>query len=258
MDTIAVVIRGHLRTWNFCKESMFTTFESQYPDVDWYFVTWRESLTEARLQSLKKDFQGRKLHLYIIEEHSKSYNPWHGPGVLCMQVAEEILQKEYHTVFETRPDVHLYTTTPFPEIQPNSFYTTAYNMNQGAVWHAGSADWFTASDAKVFHTYAWNRLHGTNHAPHQGYVLLAQKHNINLMNLRIPCKGFVLPSYRPADISLIRPSIFIPDTGGIGIHGTTWMGWDREKKIQVLKDHDIALDDYDTGGCAAIDVEYGQ
>lgn len=261
MNTIAVVLRGHLRTWNFGKKSIFSTLESQYPNIDWYFVTWRESLSEKREQSLLKDFENKKLFLHIIEESSKSYNPWRGPGTLCMQVATQVQERNYSTVFETRPDVYMNAKVPFPEIDSNSFYTTSYNLNWGGPGekhHFGSADWFIMSDSKVFYTYAWERTHGFDSAPHKGYLSVAKKHNINIMNLNLACKGIIAPPYRPIDVNLIRPSIFVPDTGGINLHGTTWMGWTKEKKLQVLHENDIAIADYDTGGCAAIDVEYGQ
>lgn len=252
MDTIAVVLRGHLRTWNYCKDSLFSALEAQYPDIDWYFTTWKESLSEKRLQSLHQDFENRKLFLHVLDEPARLHNPWRAPGRLCMEVAPEIRRRGYKTVIETRPDVHIYATAPFPEIQPNSFYTTSYNFSYGHTHHPGSADWFTASDANVFYTYAWDRLHEEDIAPHRGYISIAHRNNIQLMNLRITCRGYLAPPYRPIDINLIRPSIFDPEAGGISLHGSTWMGWDVDKKMQLLKEHDIAIADYDTGGIAAL------
>lgn len=242
MSSVAVVLRGHVRTWDFCKTSMFQVLESQYNDIDWYMVTWRESVTDQRVQSLHEDFQGRNFTLKVIEESSSEYNAWTSMGRCCMEVLDDIMEKQYTTVVETRPDMYLEMPpgVNFPEVEPGCFYTTGFVINWGEVVDVGSQDWFLMYDAQGFHTFAHERF-TTVEAPVTGHLKVARKHDMALMTLPLPFFA-----------GMIRPSIWeVPDVHGW--HGAVWMyQWDDAKKIQTMMEHGIALADYYTGGVAAL------
>ena len=184
MMKAAVVLRGHIRTWNFCKDSIFSLFEGYYSDIDWYLTTWRESITDDILHSLVADFQHRNFFLHIVDEPSRNYNAWTGPGKLCREVADIIKEKQYPVVVETRPDIHTRELSlhPLPVIESNTFYTSGVNM----AWvmekghHIGVQDWFTISDANVFHIYSTERCVQYDEVPHVGLLKIAEKHNITI------------------------------------------------------------------------------
>jgi len=242
--SVAVVLRGHLRTWNFCKTSLFQVLESEYTNIDWYMVTWRESVNHQRIQSLHQDFQGRNFTLKVVEEPSSLYNAWTSIGKCCMEVADIILEKQYTTVVETRPDVylHLHPEVHLPEVQPDDFYTSGYVINWGQVIDLGAHDWFLMYDAASFHLFAHERFN-TIEAPVTGHLKMARTYNKALMSL---------PYHQGFDAELIRPSIWeVPDV--YGHHGAVWMQqWDEQKKKEVLVQQDIALADYYTTGVASL------
>lgn len=240
---MAVVLRGHLRTWNFCKTSLFSVLESEYTNIDWYMVTWRESVNEQRIQSLHQDFQGRNFTLKVIEEPSPNYDAWTSIGRCCLEVADIIQEKQYTTVVETRPDVylHLHSGVHLPEVHPACFYTTGYVLNWGGVKQLGAEDWFLMYHALSFHAFAHERVN-TLTPPVAGHLKMAVTHNKTLMSLLC---------HQGLDVEIVRPSIWEhPDV--CGHHGALWTGWDAQKKQEVLMQHDIALADYHTTGVASL------
>ena len=54
IDRIAVIIRGHFRTWDFCKSVLLDKLNSLTPNVDFYFATW--DIPSENLKNLHKDF----------------------------------------------------------------------------------------------------------------------------------------------------------------------------------------------------------
>ena len=53
---IAVVLRGHVRTWNFCAPKVFDFYNQIAEDVDYYFIVWDTSNTEG----IKETFKDQK------------------------------------------------------------------------------------------------------------------------------------------------------------------------------------------------------
>lgn len=243
MMNAAVVLRGHIRTWNFCKDAVFSLFEEQYFNIDWYITTWRESITDDILDSLAKDFQHRNLFLHILEEPSRNYNAWTGPGKLCMKVADIIKEKQYPVVVETRPDIHAQGLSlhPLPVIEPNTFYTSGVNMS----WvmerghHIGLQDWFTISDANVFHIYSAERCAEREEVPHIGLRTIAEKHNLVIATL---------PGIKT---EIVRPSCYAMNTVETH-HAGLWWEWNREEKKEALTMLGIPFADYMTEGVARL------
>lgn len=242
MSSVAVVLRGHLRTWNYCKQHLFKLIDSEYSHVDWYMVTWRESINDNRLQHLYDDFQNRNFTLKIIEECSSNYTPWTVMGRLCMEVVEEITTKKYSTIVETRPDTYavLSDDVHLPRVEPNSFYTTGYTLHHRDEYKTGAHDWFLMYDYHLFELYAKQRLN-TIYVPHVGMVEIARQHDVALHSL--PNPGLYT--------DLLRPTVH--DFGSLDPgHSHNWYIWDDNKRIELLNRLDIAVEDYLTGGVAAL------
>ena len=51
---IAVVLRGHVRTWHFNAPKVFDFYDSIAENVDYYFITWDSSNTD-RIEGTFKD-----------------------------------------------------------------------------------------------------------------------------------------------------------------------------------------------------------
>ena len=54
---IAVVLRGHVRTWHFIYPLVFKFYESIAENVDYYFITWDTSNTNG----IEETFEGKNL-----------------------------------------------------------------------------------------------------------------------------------------------------------------------------------------------------
>lgn len=246
MSKVAVVIRGHLRTWNFVKHHLFHVMESRCTNIDWYFSTWEESVTPERIHNIHQDFQGRFLQFYTTPG-CHEYSSWFGPGKLCEQVVDDVMKKSYDFIIETRPDVYMDIPDhqSFPMVQSNSVHFTGVNLihtwapeHQNMNHHFGAQDWLFLFSPEVFHRYAHRRLRPEPPQNSHGDIIkMAQKHGINMHNMQ----SIMLSM-------LIRPNIFqrTDEASWIWEHGSHWIQASSEEKKYHLKLHDIAFDDYIT------------
>ena len=104
---IAVIYRGHLRTWNYVKNVNFSSFEKISRKVDYYFVTWNLPYDHDAVQN---DFKNKNLIKYLkIDVDKKYYNFDIGSRWLGYNIAPFKTQQEndfsYDAVFDLRPDI---------------------------------------------------------------------------------------------------------------------------------------------------------
>lgn len=65
--SVAVIIRGKARTWDWTKSYIFSTLEFVYKNIDWYVAFWKSNTIS--LEKLCNDFDGKKLKFcQLIEE----------------------------------------------------------------------------------------------------------------------------------------------------------------------------------------------
>lgn len=243
MSKIAVVLRGHMRTWNFCKHQTFQQLESRYSNIDWYFSTWEESLSTERRRKLQQDFQGRNFQLYTSQNGS-AYSSWFGPGKLCEQVAPDILKHDYDCVIETRPDVFIDMKESFPIIEENAIYLTGLDLVHTLVpgyekmdHHYGAQDWFFVFSPEVFQIYSQRRLRPGPQDSHGDIIRIAKENNISIFNLQ-----------QYINTVMVRPNIFQhPDSyDWVWGHGEHWITMGQEERIRYLTTQDIDFGDYMT------------
>ncbi len=245
MSKVAVVIRGHLRTWNFVKHQLFHVMESRYTNIDWYFSTWQESVTPERIHSIHQDFQGRNMRFYTTTG-CHELSSWFGPGKLCEQVVDDVLAGCYDVIIETRPDVYIEMDDQqqFPMMQSNSVHFTGLDLvytlvpgHQRMDHHYGAQDWFFMFSPEVFQRYAYRRLRPGPQDSHGDIIRMAQEHSINIYNMQAIMKTV-----------LVRPNVFqnAADASWVWGHGQHWIASSTDEKKHHLKLHDIAFDDYIT------------
>lgn len=243
MKKVAVVLRGHIRSWNFVKHNMFHVFESRYENIDWYFSTWEDSLSPRRRERLQQDFQGKNFHLYSTPD-STAYSSWKGPGLLCEQVVPAIMNNNYDAVFETRPDIFVEIKEELPQIENNSIYVTGidvtYSEENGMgpkIHQIGAQDWFFIFDAPTFSTYAQRRFWEGPDNSHGSILSMARKNDINIYQI----KNYI-------HTIIVRPNIFQNPTSKEWLweHGPRWINLSRDEKIHHVNLQDIAHVDYMT------------
>ena len=68
-SSVAVIIRGQVRTWNWTKSYIFTTLESIYKNIDWYVAFWKSNTIS--LEKLHSDFNVKNLKFCQLIEESR-------------------------------------------------------------------------------------------------------------------------------------------------------------------------------------------
>lgn len=108
-ENLAVIIRGHIRTWHYTKEVNFKIFETIAKNIDYYFVTWDLPYNHKRIF---KDFKKRNLIKYLtvpIKENYYNYFQgiyWLDHNILPFK-RERDKEINYDAIIVTRPDIIL-------------------------------------------------------------------------------------------------------------------------------------------------------
>jgi len=130
---IAVLYRGHLRTWDSTKNLNFVWFDLLSEKVDYYFVTWNEPFYDK--EKIKQDFNDRNLvKLLFLDREKKFYNAIYSSAWMLANISPYILENDaqykYDVIIELRPD-HAILKLSFNDIEENTYYTCfeGYNSN---------------------------------------------------------------------------------------------------------------------------------
>jgi|TARA_R110000823_G_C15924743_1_gene498980 hypothetical protein len=114
MEHIAVVLRGHVRTWHYIYPLVFEFYESIAKEVDYYFITWDTSNSDNIIET----FKGKNLiHFQIVPKticNTLFYNSYEGPAFMGALLLPHINTREqtlktprkiYDAIIDSRPDV---------------------------------------------------------------------------------------------------------------------------------------------------------
>lgn len=248
MDRIAVVIRGHLRTWNYLKPAVFDFYNNIANNVDYFFVTWR--VPNLNEQQLLDDFKSNNLVKLLVltppTGPESFYSSWGGPAYLSFHIAPYVRKKQkqvtYDALIETRPDIAYCLNTSYPVIIPdtNSIYTPRLSsITADSDIFIGTTDHFFAMDPAVFQiTSDRIALNTTPLGSHYDYIKLFQYYNINVCSLRW------------ADIAISRPNGIdhVPDPRQYAISNPAgffheWGNMSEEVKMSYVTKYN--LNEYD-------------
>jgi hypothetical protein len=247
MKHIAVMIRGHLRTWNYTKNVMFDFYDSIADSVDYYFATW-EMYSTHTMAGVVNDFAGRNLvKLITVPPTVINYTSWIGPGLFSSLLVPYKKQREkyvkYDAVFDTRPDViHQLLGDNIIDPEPNSLYTTYFNNQRENTpeikFHIGMADHFFMMTSEVYDIISQRYILRAEHGPHIELQRICESESIN------PCSiGWVNAFIsRPNHLDeLIDPYRFILAMA------RDWRCLSSSEKRECLVRHNIDFADYMTG-----------
>jgi hypothetical protein len=126
-NSIAVVIRGHKRVWDYSKHNIFAFYESISASVDYYMSVWNTPSLD--LNKLEKDFDGKNLIALVTPPlydyfggawKSQSWLPYH---ILPYKSIRE-KTVSYDVVFDQRTDEMLCSINyDHFDIEPNTLYS---------------------------------------------------------------------------------------------------------------------------------------
>lgn len=133
LNNIAVVLRGHLRTWEWNSPQVFDFYSSIAHNVDYYVATWRTPNLRAGKIDKTFDRLGRRPNVRLwIDYQDREYTSWGGPALLSLHIAPHVRQQHkqtpYDVIFDSRPDVapKRNADIPLTPIQENTLYTTSF------------------------------------------------------------------------------------------------------------------------------------
>lgn len=254
---IAVIIRGHVRTWDWCKQNIFFTYGQLAEQIEWYFVTWQTP--DLNLIKLKQDFVNKNLIDLVAvpiswynyfnvgpQPYGQHSGPWYSPAWLSFNIlpSKKIRQQQvnYDVVFDQRPDALSYISDMvFTKISPNSVYCI---NSQSEIFDIGFM-----SDSNTYDKLA-SRF--TYEFQNQDTPESALFNFCNISNIKFE-SGFF-------DYTVIRPDIFnyFPDplinisynqwSNIKNISGndmvSTWGKLSKDVQLEILKKYNISFWDY--------------
>lgn len=259
---IAVVLRGHMRTWYYTKDVIFDFFESMADNVDYYLATWMlPSMKEDStiVNDILKSFTGRKL---IRAEFVSPDTPYYqGTSLTSGWLTYNLLpykQKrensvKYDAVIETRPDVVFRKLPSYIEINYDIDKNTLYTVNpsprevEPGVFKLFLEDYFLVSDSETFDLMATRYTHPTVYNNTQiSLGIAAEKKGIKLKGINWIETSIVRPSLMDSGIPASK--ILTPEWGSTKRNGLEWASYTNEEKIRISQKHRIDLEDYKCSG----------
>ena len=114
LEKIAVILRGHKRTWKFTKDTILKYFKDKADRVDYYISWW--NVGDVSKEQIIQDFAGYSLKKIVLADYKPEYgDPFYGPAYLSDLVVNDIFEEEvlsnkkYDLIIDTRPDVIHYS-----------------------------------------------------------------------------------------------------------------------------------------------------
>ena len=277
MKNIAVVLRGHVRTWHFNAPKVFDFYNEIADNVDYYFITWDTSNTTGIEESFTNQnlihfhILGHSLHNAMLTKNDsigEYYNGHLGPPYMNMIMLphirrqEKYLDTKYDCIFDTRPDVlpirnkilwgkdageDLSVTYP----EPNTVYFTGLEMQTNAKTNeldVAMHDWFMYMGSDEFEIFNM-RYHSDNRIyPHDGGPGTQIEIREYVMYNPFTKMNVCIQDWCNAD--MVRPSVFrldwldSKDTETLLVKSREWPTMTKEDKITECERYGISLSDY--------------
>ena len=259
---IAVVLRGHMRTWRYTKDVIFDFFESIADHVDYYLATWMLPSMEED-PSIIEDIHKSFIHKNLIRaEFISTDTPYYqGTSLTSGWLTYKLLpykhEREkivnYDVVFETRPDV-VFGKLPSRKdidytIDDNTLYTVIPQPREvePGVFKLFLEDYFLVSDSKTFDLMATRYTHPTVYSNTQiSLGVAAEKKGIKLSEIDWVEATIVRPSLMDSGIPANK--ILDPKYNAPPLNGPAWASYTNEEKIRISLKHSLDLEDYRSSG----------
>jgi hypothetical protein len=250
MKTIAVILRGHYRTWEYNHKNVFKFYESIAENVEYYFVTWRiKNLLTSRITDSFENNNQKLIKFLDIYPDDLYYSSWMGPSWLNYSIITYKKQRErevtYDAVFDTRPDV-IYDRVKNRSVlppEPNTLYVTNYERQLGpdGYRHIGIADHFLMSTSDVHDQMNIRHVYRDIMGCQSQILQLATMFGIHTAIMDWVQDSIVRPT---AFGSISNPdNYFNADYKRVR---NDWMFLSREQKLTLLNKHGINPIDYTT------------
>jgi hypothetical protein len=257
MNNIAVVLRGHYRTWGYVHPAVFDFYDKIAENVDYYIVTWRYPNQSAI--SFTEPFKKYKKNLVkflTVYPDDAYYTSYLGASYLSYQIIPDMLvnhhKNKYDFVFNTRPDIIYKARDNSPKLtfKQDTLYTSGYvcqpDGRPDSTHHIGVEDHFFAS------SFENNLIMNTRHYEietmgcHNQILHHATQYGIKTAALYNMFARIV----RPTAFRECRNPLEYFDVDNFAI-SLKWTTMEKENKLKVLKKYGIPEQDYITNSILA-------
>jgi hypothetical protein len=258
MKHIAVILRGHVRTWEYTHKAIFDFYDSIAEDVDYYFVTWRlPDFYNKPIEDSFEKYNKRLIKLLAIYDEM-FYTSWLGPSWFNYSIIPYKRQRErevkYDAVFDTRPDImyRLIKNKTVLDIEPNTLYTSGFVSQIGPdnKRHIGVEDHFFISSNEVYNIMNTRHVYIDDIGCQAKILQFANDEGINVNKIDW------------VEASIVRPNAFICKPNPTeyfnrsiepshNIISQEWIDMPVEKKLSILHSHNIREADYRTASITA-------
>lgn len=256
MDNIAVVLRGHYRTWGYVHPAVFDFYSKIAKNVDYYMVTWRHYETYGYSNFLKpfETYKQNLIKFLTIYPDDQYYTSYLGPSYLTYQIIPDMLErhhkKKYDFVFNTRPDIIYKLRTEKLHLKQDTFYTTGYvcqpDGRENGNSHIGVEDHLFASSFDNHLIMNMRHCNTETIGCHNQILQRATEYNIKTAALYNMLARIVRPT---AFIECPDPfKYFDVDNYSISLK---WMNMDKNDKLNLLHKYVIEESDYITSSILA-------
>lgn len=255
MKNIAVILRGHYRTWDYNHKTAFKFYESIAENVEYYFVTWRfDNMLTKRITDSFDDNNQKLIKFLCIYPDDLYYTSWDGPSWLNHSIIPYKKQREreikYDAVFDTRPDIiyrRVENKTVFlPE--PDTLYVSRYEPQYGPDGnrHIGIEDHFIMSTSDVHDRMSMRHAYRDEIGCQSQILRLATEFGIQTAVMDWVEDSIV----RPTAFASIHKvdEYFNEDYRKVALD---WIDIPLEQKLTLLKRHAISPEDYNTASILA-------
>ena len=259
INHIAVVLRGHFRTFEYTHKVVFDFYDSIAENVDYYVSTWgTEGNPINKFRKLFNDFDKTPVKILEVPIVTEFYNSWKGPSWLTYNIIpyKKLREREvkYDAVFDTRPDIiyQLKKKDFYIPPEPMTLYTTGHMLSdrvEDNITRVGVEDWLFMSSSEVHDLMSHRFIQPNDIGTHNTILQIANEQGINTADMPW------------VDCGIVRPNVFkkIPDpfkyfntrmiTGNTLKHW--WMHMSTENKLETLYNHNILPEDYNTVSISA-------
>jgi hypothetical protein len=250
LENIAVMLRGHNRTFKYTNKIIFDFFSKISNNVDYYYSTWLES---SAFYSSAGSFNEQNLIAHVNTQRSEEYySSWASPAYLSFRLVPYKHRREksitYDAVFDTRPDVapflkKINLNNFIQKPRPNTIYTTGYEIQHNFHKNCRSIavqDWFVMMDSKSYDVMAERFIHNNREGVQISWITYA-----NLNNIHVAYLDWVDPI-------MVRPDMLYVDIDSPNLYEElqnkryNWKQIDVNEKIRIMDETGVCAFDYMT------------
>jgi hypothetical protein len=255
MNHIAVILRGHFRTWGYVHPAVFDFYDKIAHNVDYYISTWRHPDTGFQhIEDTFTNFNKNLVKILPVEIDALNFTSFKGVSYLAYNLIPYMRQRHkevnYDFVFNTRPDI-IYRIKPghqVPKLNSNTWYTTDYGVwddNDGN-HRIGVEDHLFAGAYDINTTMSMRHTYHDVIGCHNSILQYARDENIHTAAMYWMEAHIV----RPNAFELIPDPMTYFDNDYGSLH-MNWMNLPKEDKLNMLQKYNIREHDYITNSILA-------